>query len=100
MTFDEYARHRWGFDACNIDEMCEAVSVVEDLQPHHLVKSLSCTNSTLVQEFYDLTQTERIRLARMIEQEMCLDELTHDLVHRCRLKLFPDKCTEALKDKF
>jgi hypothetical protein len=99
LTFDQYVSTRWGFSAEVIDDLSETIQVGEDVKASNLGKLLTPFNVALVYDFLNLTKLERIALANRIDQELGFAELTPELVKRCKLELFPDKCeTDDIKD--
>ena len=97
MTFDEYAQRRWGFDAYNIDAMSEAVCIVEDLQSSGIQNLPSPTSLPQIFEFFGLTRTERIELARRIAQELGQKAMTAEFIHQIKRQMFPAKCGDEVK---
>jgi hypothetical protein len=96
MTFDEYAQNRWGFNAKNIDAMAESVNVVEDLQASGIRNLPSPTSLPQIFEFFGLTRTERVELARRVVQELGQEAMTAEFIHQIKRKMFPDKCGDDL----
>jgi len=94
LTFNDYARERWGFGEPEITNMLEFVAVIGDLNSDPITKSLFPIHDDQIREFSNLTKLERIELAQKVVGELGDGMLTSGLIYECKMELFPDKCGE------
>ena len=94
-SFKDYVETRWGLDQDQITEMVNVKAVIEDLKDN--LPSLAIpTSPDQIREYFDLTREQRIELAKRVAGLGC-ERMTRELIHQCRLELFPQ--TEDYDDK-
>jgi hypothetical protein len=94
LTFNDYAKERWGFGEPEIMKMLDVIAVIGDLSSDPITKSLFPIHDEQIKEFSNLTKLERIELAKKVVGELGEGMLTTGFIHECKLSLFPDKCSE------
>jgi hypothetical protein len=95
LTFNDYARERWGFGEPEITKMLDVIAVIGDLSSDPITKTLFPIHDEQIKEFSNLTRLERIELAKKVVGELGDEILTTGIIHECKLKLFPHKCSES-----
>jgi len=86
-SFKAYVETRWGLDQEQITEMVNVRAVIEDLKDN--LPSLAFpTSPDQIREYYGLTKRQRIELARKVAG-LRSEKMTRELIHQCRLELFP-----------
>jgi hypothetical protein len=95
LTFNDYARDRWGFGEPEITKMLDVIAVIGDLSSDPITKTLFPIHDEQIKEFSNLTRLERIELAKKVVTEIGNGMLTTGFIHLCKLELFPHKCSES-----
>lgn len=86
-SFKDYVETRWGLDQEQITEVVNVKAVIEDLKDN--LPSLAFpTSPDQIREYYGLTREQRIELANKVAG-LRSEKMTRELIHQCRLELFP-----------
>ena len=93
-TFNDYSQSKFDLPVQYIHEIIRVSGVLEDLCDLPFHQRPYPTNLTQIQEYYNLTGPERIRLARKVSEVLNQDQITPDFIHCIKRKMFPDKCKE------
>jgi hypothetical protein len=86
-SFKDYVETRWGLDQEQITEVVNVKAVIEDLKGSLPGLALP-TSPDQIREYYGLTREQRIELAKRVAG-LRSEKMTRDIIHQCRLELFP-----------